>query len=129
MKWRVILPWVTWISVGLTTVGMVGSCLALAQERTVITTDGKGRITALGPRLSPAEAAAVLTRSVPPARLAQPATAAPEGLAWPTRPSTYRPGDGPFGPFPASPYARRPLNCCGTYSIPLPYPTIRILKD
>src|SRR5688500_16117174 len=39
---------------------LIGSTAAAAQERTVVSPDGKGRIVAQGPALSPPEAAGIL---------------------------------------------------------------------
>jgi hypothetical protein len=85
--------------------------------RVVLTPDGKGRITTYAKKLSPADAAAVLSRPATVADLS-PSTTSPELIpVWTS--TTSNPGDGPFGPFPP-PEILRPLNCCEKYVIRLP---------
>lgn len=80
-----------------------------------------------GPRLTGAEAAAVLQRASPD-RDASRIYVASEPASIPLGKITRSsPTDGPFGPFPK--YEFPPLVTPGVISIPLPYPTVRIIRD
>lgn len=99
---------------------------AQAQERTVQSPDGKGRIVASGARLTAAEAAAVLAPgSIRPAFYA----AEPEGLLPWSKPVKYYPGDGPFGAFPKSKLP--PIRGWSQISYPLPHPMfdVRLINE
>jgi hypothetical protein len=67
--------------------------LSITEPRVVVTADGKGTIVAHGPKLTPAEAAAVLMNGAPERDIRRayvPPRRAEEELPWPVRPSPYR---------------------------------------
>jgi hypothetical protein len=79
------------------------------------------------PPLPPAQAAAVLQRAAPDLEVRSNVTVSepdgPTSIGIPSRVS-----DGPFGSFGPRPVVR-PLNCCDVLTVPLPYTTVRVLRE
>jgi hypothetical protein len=78
------------------------------------------------PPLTPAEAARILRDGPSMANFANRPSPLPDGPRVIIIDSSAT--SGPFGPFPTL-GPQRPLNCCSSYSTPLPYPTVILKKE